>query len=90
MDREQTYVPGTLVPGGFYGLYGSSWAGVYSPGYVITDTFVRIETSLYDVKEGRLLWTAVSETMNPSTLDDLIEEVVAAARQELAEQGLIQ
>lgn len=89
VDREQTYVPGTMVPGGFYGLYGSSWAGVYRPGYVIDDTLVRIETSLYDVAEGRLLWTAVSETMNPSTVDGLIEEVVVAARQELAEQGLI-
>lgn len=89
VDREQTYVPGTMVPGGFYGVYGSSWAGVYRPGYVVNDTLVRLETSLYDVTEGRLLWTAASETMNPSTLDDLIEEVVAAARKELAEQGLL-
>ncbi len=89
VDQEQTYVAGSMVPGGFYGRYGGSWAGVYSPGYVVTDTVVRIETSLYDVKEGRLLWTALSETMNPSTLDDLIEEIVVAARTELAEQGLL-
>ena len=89
VDREQTYVPGTMVPGGFYGVYSSSWAGVYRPGYVVNDTYVRLETSLYDVSEGRLLWTAASETMNPSTVDDLIEEVVVAARKELAEQGLL-
>jgi hypothetical protein len=89
VDQEQTYVAGTMVPGGFYGLYGGSWASVYQPGYVVTDTVVRIETSLYDVEQGRLLWTAVSETMNPSTVEGLIEEIVAAARKELAEQGLL-
>jgi hypothetical protein len=78
-----------MVPGGFYGLYGGSWASGYQPGYVVTDTVVRIETSLYDVEQGRLLWTAVSETMNPSTVEGLIEEIVAAARKELAEQGLL-
>lgn len=89
VDEEQTYVPGTVVPGGFYGYYGRVGAVMYEPGYVRTDKYYTVETSLYDVHSGKLLWSGISETLNPRDTDDLIEEIVAAARKKLREEGLL-
>ena len=89
-EKQQTYVPGTTrVYPGYYGYYRSAGAVVYEPGYVRTDTIVVVETSLYDVADGKLLWTGVSRTMNPQKVDTLIEEIVEAAREELRSEGLL-
>lgn len=91
VNQKETYVPGrtTVVPGGFYGSYGRWGATVYEPGYVRTDQEVMVETSLYDVTAGRLLWSGVSKTLNPSSTRELIAEIAAAARDELRDEGLL-
>jgi len=91
VDREQTWVPGRryVYPGGYYGYYGHVRSFAYEPGYVRTDTYVRVETTLYDVERRKLLWAGVSETWNPGDIDDVVEGIVQAARRELAEQGLL-
>jgi hypothetical protein len=92
VDEKQTYVPGTPRPyarRGFYGYYGAMGGVAYDPGYVRTDTYLVVETSLYDVAAGKLLWTGVSRTLNPSETDALIEGIVKAAREELRSQGLL-
>jgi hypothetical protein len=90
-EKQQTYVPGTtrVYPGGYYGYYRAVGAVVYEPGYTHTDTIVVVETSLYNVSEGKLLWSGISRTMNPKNVDSLIEGIVEAARDELHSEGLL-
>lgn len=91
-EDKQTYVPGRAYnygPGGFYGYYGRVGPVIYEPGYVRTDTTVTIETSLHDVASGQMLWTAVSESMNPSSVEKLMTEVAGAAGKELRRNGLV-
>jgi len=90
-EKQQTYVPGTtrVYPGGYYGYYRAVGAVVYEPGYTHTDTIVVVETSLYDVAAGKLLWSGISRTMNPESVDSLIQDIVEAARDELRDQGLL-
>ena len=47
---ERSYVPGQVyvVPGS-YSRWGSYYGHTYSPGYVVEDEYVFIETNLYDV-----------------------------------------
>jgi hypothetical protein len=92
VEDKQTYVPGTthVYGGGYRGYYGGVGTVVYEPGYMRTDTYVRVETSLYDVEGSKLLWTGISETMNPSSVDKLIEGIVKAAAKQLAKEGLVQ
>ena len=87
-DRE-TYIPGAThrVHGGYYGYYG---AIVQEPGHYRSDTYVKIETSLYDVAAGKLLWSSISESLNPSNVRGAIKEVVNAARSDLTKRGLLQ
>jgi hypothetical protein len=74
--NETRYVPGTSYSpmyyggygrfGGYYGMYGPS---SYSPGYYATDKNYYIEINLYDLKTEALVWSAQSETTNPSSID---------------------
>jgi len=91
IEDKETYVPGNprVHPGGYYGYYGRVGAVVYEPGYYRSDTYVKVETSLYDVAAGKLLWTGVSETLNPSTVDGVIAEIVETAGKQLTKQGLL-
>ncbi|HKJ23441.1 MAG TPA: hypothetical protein VKB65_01370 [Myxococcota bacterium] len=88
VDERTTYVPGTtrLVGGGYYGYYGSV---IYEPGYYRTDRVVRVETTLHDVASGKLLWSGVSESINPANVRQVVAEIVAAARADLKKQGLL-
>ncbi|MDJ0786602.1 MAG: hypothetical protein QNK05_07315 [Myxococcota bacterium] len=87
--QTERWVPGTYS-GGFYGYYGGYAGRVYDPGYMVTDTRVQIETSLHDVQTGRLLWSGVSETLNPTKVETTIDEVAAATSKALREEGLLQ
>ena len=88
--EEEVFVPRT---GGSYGGYYDHWrrAGVrvYESGYYRTDTEVTVETRLYDVHDGRLLWAATSNTINPRDVDEVIEGIVESAGHDLRERGLI-
>ncbi len=91
VEDKTKYVPGAIrtYPGGYYGYYGHMGAVVQEPGHYRTDTHVIVETSLYDVAEGQLLWAAVSRTLNPDSVDELIEGIVKAATEDLQNRGLI-
>lgn len=87
--KRESYVPGTTrAPGGMWGHYHGSWASVHDPGYMRTDVYVQIETSLYDLKKDKLLWSAVSETINPVSVDHVITGIVDAATRQLKKEGL--
>lgn len=88
--EESQYVPPeTHVYRGYYGYYGHSWDIVHEPGYTITRTVVRLETNLYDVPSGELVWSGQSETFDPSSVADAIESVTEAVAAKLTAEGLI-
>ena len=90
-DQQLTYQPGMAYPahyGGFYSYYGYGWPAVYDPGYLRTDTIVTVETNVYSVADDKLLWSGVSETMNPSDVEKAVDDVADAVARELRRQGL--
>jgi hypothetical protein len=91
LEDKETYVPATTTSygGGYYGYYDRFGTVIYEPGYYRSDTFVKVETSLYDVAGAKLLWAGVSETLNPSSVNGLVKEIVEAAGTRLREQGLL-
>jgi hypothetical protein len=90
-DKRTTYNPGTWVNpyySTFWGYYGYGWGSMYIPGSVDRDTIVVVETTIYSVPRNQLLWAAVSETKNPKTLQQFVEELVKESVKELHKQGL--
>jgi hypothetical protein len=78
-SESQRYVPGTTYAGGYgYPGYYGHWGGYYSsygyyssPGYTVTDVEVLLETNLYDLSTGHLLWIGQSKAFT-GTATDLI------------------
>lgn len=95
VTKEQTYVPPSYMgpsPGPYGGwgpYYGYGWSAAYSPGYVRTDTLVRVEILVFDIRQNNLIWGAQSETTNPERLDLFVGELVKAAADEMARVGVI-
>lgn len=93
VSKEQTYVPPTYMGPGPYGgwgpYYGYGWSTAYSPGYVVTDTVVRLETLVFDLRQNKLLWAGQSETTNPERLDLFMKDLVKAAAAEMRRAGVI-
>jgi hypothetical protein len=95
VDKETTYVPGATVvaPGaywnGYYGLYTHAYTALEAPGYVEQNTVVRLETSVFDVATGKLVWGGLSESFNPSSTESLAANVTEKIVHRLEASGLI-
>jgi hypothetical protein len=95
MGREQevsatpTYY-GSPYYGGFYGgYYGYGWGGAWGGTEIRTDTYVYIETLVYDLRQNKLVWAGQSKTMNPSDVEGFVIELAEAVGKELRAQGLV-
>jgi len=93
VNKEQTYVPPSYMGAGPYSAwgpyYGYGWGAAYSPGYVVTDTVVRVETLVFDLRQNKLLWAGTSETTNPERLDLFMKDLVKAASAQMRRAGVI-
>ena len=91
--RQATFVPPSYyapVPYGSWGpYYGYGWNASYSPGYVVTDTVIRLEVLAYDLRQEKLVWAGQSETSNPESLDDFVRSVVKSAAREMTRAGVL-
>jgi hypothetical protein len=87
-EKRERWVPPTYY-GSAWGYWGTVAPMVYEPGYLATDRIVRIETNAYRVSDARLVWSARSETLNPSDAEQVIEEVVRAAVEAMRSDGLL-
>lgn len=87
--EKPRYVPGSYY-GGMYGGYGYGWGPMYySPGYYVVDEIVNFEASLWDLRDGKRVWTANTRTTNPSSSGDFAKSLSKKVVPELAEQGFL-
>ena len=75
--------------GGYYGFYGTTYAKVHEPGYFETSTTFRLETNLYSIANGGLVWSGQSETIDPESIPDARASMTAAVAKKLKEEKLI-
>jgi hypothetical protein len=91
LANKRTYTPDLWASpyyGSLWGYYGYGWGNVGTSGYVGQEMVLTIETMIYSVPRDRLLWAGVSETKNPSSVQEVVAELVRSAAQELKKQGL--
>jgi hypothetical protein len=69
------------------------WGGYYGPGwgepYVVTEPVVKFETSLWDPSRGKLVWSAVTQTDNPSSGKDFTVSLTKQVVPMLEKAGFI-
>ena len=69
-------------PGGYYGYYGT-------PGYYTEDRTFYVETSIFSLVTGKLMWSGTTASLNPTQLDATLDEIIYAIRADLTKRGLI-
>ncbi|MBE0636920.1 MAG: hypothetical protein IH598_00195 [Bacteroidales bacterium] len=82
VEKETTYQPGTS----YGGWYGYRYA---TPGYYSENTSFLVETNLYSLDQGKLLWSGTTSSLNPTKLDKTIDDIFATLRYEWQKKGLI-
>jgi len=69
------------------GPFGATTA--YDPGYIVTDEIVSFETSLWDMRDGSRVWTANTQTQNPSSGGDIAKSISKKVLPALTKQGFL-
>ncbi len=74
----------------WYGAYGFYYGEFYSPGYVETETVVRDRTDVWSTKgKGALIWSGTSEVSNPSSSQEVGDEIADKIVPDLSNQDII-
>lgn len=87
VDKEQTWVPGSYSS--FGGYWGYAYPMAYDPGYIRTDTIVRVDTTIYSVADDKLLYATRSRTFDPSNTAETVKEIVQSVTADLKKRGLL-
>jgi hypothetical protein len=100
IDEETNYVPGTYSTAAYYpmsyGYYGSYWGyygyhspQVYSEGYYTTSKVFTFEAVLYDLESEGLVWSARSETLDPTSVNSFSIEYAETVAYQMLKDGVV-
>lgn len=83
VEKSVTYNPGTSY-GGWYGYR------TYTPGYYTEDKTFLVETNMYSVKDDKLMWSGTTSSLNPTSFDKSMDEIIYAIKTELQKKGILE
>ncbi len=76
----------------YYDYWGGSWGVPYvaaNTSYTKTQTYVTLETNIYDLATDKLVWGGSTQTKNPDSASELVKDVTKAVRKDLKAKGLV-
>lgn len=96
VQSETRYVPGSTAYApypayGYYGSFGGYYshsAYIYEPGYYTEDNTYFLESNLYDVENGEIVWSVQSEAYNPSNTSTASRQYAALLFDRLKKEGI--
>ncbi len=94
-SKEKSYNPGysQIGPVGYYrnwfGYYRTVYGRIYTPGYYTTQNKYYWESNLYDVPGEKLIYSAQSESFDPSSIVQLASDYSGRLINDMTKQGLI-
>ncbi len=95
-EKETQYVPGSgavYAPGyyghPYYGYYGLRYAAVYDPGYYQTTTSYFIECNAYRLSDEKLVYSAQTKAVDPSSLEKFAYDFSRAIVKDLVEKEIV-
>jgi hypothetical protein len=91
--ETQSYVQGTYRPAyysrGYRGYHSAYWGGYYEPGYYQTDLEYNVETSFFSIKDDKLIWSGITNTVNPTKLEKTIDEITYLTYKQMVREGFV-
>jgi len=96
-SKESTYKYGRMMIApypyrfwGYYNNYYSNFYGrVYMPGYFSDDNKFLLEGSVYSLDSDKLLYSAKTKTINPSSPQTLASEFTKKLLNDMYKNGII-
>jgi hypothetical protein len=73
----------------FVGYWGYAWTTSWAPEYQESDLTVKIQTLVYDLKSGKLIWSSTTDTKNPGSVRNLVDGIADKVGKSMRKQGLI-
>ena len=73
----------------YYGYYGDYYGYVYTTARAVDEGFAYTETNLYELENGKLVWSGRAETEFKGRRYDLVKEFVKVTIRRLVEDGMI-
>lgn len=73
----------------FYMYYDRSHKETREPGYFMGDVTVTLETNVWEIDGGGLIWSGLSKSFNPRNASEVIWSVSREIVKKLEDQGLI-
>lgn len=77
------------TPPTFDGYWGMAWPEAYDPGYLSTETVVRVETNVFSFADNKLVWSGLSKTVDPNTMRSAIDDVTKVFAKALEKQQIV-
>ena len=88
--EETIYGGGTsYVAMGFHGFYISTSPIYNVPAVVSEEKIIYMDTKLFETKDGKLVWSATSQSYDPKSTSEIITTVSRIVVDELYQQGFI-
>ena len=88
-ETVETYYPSWSY-GMWGGYYGMGYSSMIDPGYIVSEQVAKLETNVYDIKTGKLVWTALSDTwLDAGEQDRLISDFIGVMVKRMTKDGLI-
>ena len=73
----------------FDGYYDYAGGAVYAPGYLETDTVVRVISNLYSLPDNKLVWSGTSKTFDPTSASQFMGDVSKAVAKSLQKDRVV-
>lgn len=70
------------------GYYNYAAAGAYTPSTTRIDTYVTVETLVFDLRQNKLIWAGQTRTENPDSMKGFIKELAKLVSGDLRARGL--
>jgi hypothetical protein len=93
VDASRDYKAGylyTIPYNSYYGFYGYYYAGISyanSAGYLSQNVVVVLETNIYETTNKKLIWSGISETVEPDKASDVINSFGSELVSRLKSEG---
>lgn len=88
VDTNLEYSPGSSHYT-FYGYYGWAWSTVYTPDYMKWEKTVSVEASVYRMSDEKLVWSAISQSTDPDSAKNVIDDVARLVVKKMQQAGLV-
>ncbi len=95
IDREVYVRPGAPFSSypnyyqNFNGLFYRSWEIYSMPDHSINMKTYTVEITLFSIPQDKIIWTAITESISPSSIEQMTKEIAKVVYKKLKKEGLL-